>query len=282
MASLRVFVSHSHKDNDWCDGFVAELKNNNLDIWYDQEGLYVGAQWVKTLEQELQDRDVYVIVLTPNSWASQWVQSELSLALGQHKQIIGVIHKPTQVSGFLTNYQLLDVSRLDSRQAAQLVAASLSGAKPTAIPRTPSLPTSQVAAGTSGIDISGEWVWQRPGLYDASDKNEVRVFLGQVGTKVTGSGTEVYISGDFTGTPHYLTIDGSIDGITVKLKLAEVGDNDRYRELTLTYILHSGIMKGESVLFRRKEGMFTKDKFVAHQFSGAVVKEDVTAKRPGH
>jgi hypothetical protein len=94
MASLRVFLSHSHKDNSWCDGFVAELKNNSLDVWYDREGLYVGSQWVKTLEKELQERDIYLIVLTPDSWASQWVQSELSLALGQRKHIIGVQLSP--------------------------------------------------------------------------------------------------------------------------------------------------------------------------------------------
>lgn len=41
---LRVFLSHSHKDNGWCDGFVEELKNNNLDVWYDREGLYIGSQ----------------------------------------------------------------------------------------------------------------------------------------------------------------------------------------------------------------------------------------------
>src|ERR1051326_4738157 len=128
MAALRVFLSHSHQDNGWCDGFVAELKHAGLDVWYDREGLYVGAQWVQTLEQELQERDIYLIVLTPDAWASQWVRDELSLALGQRKHILGVLCKPTRVSGFLTTYQLLDVTRLTARQAAQKVTQALSGA----------------------------------------------------------------------------------------------------------------------------------------------------------
>lgn len=125
MSDLRVFLSHSSKDNDWCDEFVAELKNNNLDVWYDRAGLYVGDQWVPSIERELQGREIFLIVLTPDSWASQWVQRELQLALGQQKQILSVLCKPTQVSGFITSYQHLDATHLGARQAAQAVIAAL-------------------------------------------------------------------------------------------------------------------------------------------------------------
>lgn len=213
MASSRVFVSHSHKDNSWCEGFVAGLKHNGLDVWYDREGLYVGAEWVKTLEKELQGRDTYLIVLTPDSWASEWVQRELSLALGQRKQIIGVICKPTQVSGFITNYQLLDVTQTGAWEAAQLVAAALSGVKSTSSPRQASQQTPQVAIGTSQIDVSGEW----------TESGGFHLYLSQIDTKITGAGERnMGIEGI---QPTNLTITGSLNSADLRLKAKRVKGN---------------------------------------------------------
>jgi hypothetical protein len=195
MAALRVFLSHSHKDNAWCDGFVAELKHYGLDVWYDREGLYVGAQWVQTLEKELQERDIYLIVVTPDAWTSQWVRDELSLALGQRKHILGVLCKPTRVSGFLTNYQLLDVIRLTARQAAQKVTQALTGSPPVAQERKPFAPPQgtfsplpQVAAGQAVTEVSGTWKVVSMSGESLHFKGMV-LQLAQVETSITGRGT---------------------------------------------------------------------------------------------
>jgi hypothetical protein len=127
MALPRIFLSHSHKDYQWCEQLVDALQRTGFDVWFDKQGLYVGALWVKKLEDELQHRDVFLIVLTPDSWASEWVQEELSLALGLRKQIMGIIHKGTTVSGFITNRQLLDAVGKTAEQAAGQIATVLGG-----------------------------------------------------------------------------------------------------------------------------------------------------------
>lgn len=99
--ALRVFVSHSHKDAAWCDPFVDALASYGIDIWYDRQSLRAGAQWVRTIEDELSTCDVFLVVLTPESWASDWVREELALAFASKKRIIGIMQMPTQVSGFI-------------------------------------------------------------------------------------------------------------------------------------------------------------------------------------
>lgn len=125
MPTLRVFVSHSSKDSPWCTQFVEALTHLGLDVWFDQKGLYVGDKWVDKLEEELQSRDIFLIVLTPDSWSSEWVKKELRLALALHKRILGVIHKATPVSGFITTYQLLDAVGTTAPQAAAQVGLAL-------------------------------------------------------------------------------------------------------------------------------------------------------------
>jgi TIR domain-containing protein len=99
MANTRLFVSHSTQDNAWCRELVAALKAAGYDIWYDEQGLTGGAVWIETLQREVQARDVFVFVLTPDSWASPWCQEELRLALSTQRTILPVMLKQTPVEG---------------------------------------------------------------------------------------------------------------------------------------------------------------------------------------
>ncbi len=127
MPATRLFVSHSSQDNDWCRPFVAALTtaDPSLDVWYDEHGLSGGSAWVQTLQQELQARDVVVLILTPDSLASQWVQEEMQLALATRRTILPVMHKPSNLSGFLLTRQWVDVVDLAPEDAARKVLTAL-------------------------------------------------------------------------------------------------------------------------------------------------------------
>lgn len=125
MPSTRIFVSHSTQDNLWCRPFVETLKSNGFDVWYDEQGLRGGAAWVETLQREVQGRDVLVLVLSPDSWASQWVQEEVQLAIATRRTILPVMHKATNVEGFLLTRQWIDAVELDPVTAAQRATGAL-------------------------------------------------------------------------------------------------------------------------------------------------------------
>jgi toxoflavin biosynthesis protein ToxD len=119
---VRIFVSHSHQDNEWCREFIAVLQAAGWDVWYDEKGLGAGAEWVATIQREVQARDIFLLVLTPDGWDSRWVQEELNLALATHKRIIPVVHKQTQARGFLLTRQWVDVVGMPGAEAARHVA----------------------------------------------------------------------------------------------------------------------------------------------------------------
>lgn len=125
-----IFVSHSHLDNTWCHEFVDALKTFGLDCWFDEKGLSGGAVWLKTIEDELQRRDIFLIVLSPVAWQSEWVQQEIMLALTTKRHIIPVLHQPTQVSGFITSYQWVNVVGQTGRAAAQAVREAVNAFMP--------------------------------------------------------------------------------------------------------------------------------------------------------
>jgi formylglycine-generating enzyme required for sulfatase activity len=76
----RVFVSHSHADNEYCRAYVAGLRTRGYVVWYDEHNLGWGAIR-STIESELQKSQHFVAILSPASVASQWVNAEIDAAL---------------------------------------------------------------------------------------------------------------------------------------------------------------------------------------------------------
>jgi formylglycine-generating enzyme required for sulfatase activity len=136
MGATTVFISHSSQDNEWCRPFVAALQSSGLDVWYDEQGLTGGSAWVTALQREAQTRDVFVLVVTPDSLASQWCQEEIQLALATRRTLLPVLRKPTKVDGFLLTRQWIDATDATPEVTAQrVVAALLHGALPVEVKR---------------------------------------------------------------------------------------------------------------------------------------------------
>jgi ABC-type transport system substrate-binding protein len=72
-----VFVSHAHADNERCDAFVEALRARGVDVWYDRSNLQAGHSLSGDIQQELESRLVFVLLATPASLESYWVQAEL-------------------------------------------------------------------------------------------------------------------------------------------------------------------------------------------------------------
>jgi hypothetical protein len=123
-AGLRVFISHSSKDNNFGAKLAADLRaklGHLSDVFYDsdghpeddyQDGLLGGDKWVERLEHELTARDVFVVILSPQALASRRVKMEIYTALAQelgskglNKTFVPIVHETTEAGAFLSHYQ---------------------------------------------------------------------------------------------------------------------------------------------------------------------------------
>ncbi|HEU5437735.1 MAG TPA: SUMF1/EgtB/PvdO family nonheme iron enzyme [Ktedonobacterales bacterium] len=80
----RIFVSHSHEDNDYCRAFIAALRGalgGDDAVWYDEHNLGWG-NIRRTIERELEQRQHFVAILSPAAVESPWVNDEIDAALG--------------------------------------------------------------------------------------------------------------------------------------------------------------------------------------------------------
>lgn len=139
MAQTRIFISHSSQDDSWCRPFADALTAVGYDVWYDQAGLTGGAAWVEAIQREVQARDVFLVVLTPEALDSPWVRDELQLAIATRRRVLPILLRNCQVDGFLLTTQWVTVIGEEPAVAARsaiiaIEAPPASGRTPTTAP----------------------------------------------------------------------------------------------------------------------------------------------------
>ena len=79
---LQVFLSHSSLDKErFAVGFAERLRENGVDVWFDDWELRPGDSLVdRIFAHGLENADVFVVVLSTNSIDSKWVKEELNNA----------------------------------------------------------------------------------------------------------------------------------------------------------------------------------------------------------
>ena len=85
-----IFISYSHKDTTYAHGLAEHLRNMSFDTWID-ERLDYGSQWPHEIQRQLDSCDAFILIMTPRSFASDWVQSELQRAKRKLKPIFPLL-----------------------------------------------------------------------------------------------------------------------------------------------------------------------------------------------
>jgi hypothetical protein len=114
---LRIFVSHSHKDEKAVDRIVKRLEADGHEVWIDRLHLQPGDNFQRKILEGLDEADVLIVVLSENSFRSEWVQHEFStIALQQEiskreRRIIPIRIDEVSVPSYLAHLWYLDLSQ---------------------------------------------------------------------------------------------------------------------------------------------------------------------------
>jgi hypothetical protein len=123
----RVFVSHSHVDNEFGLRLIADLRRDlgsEDAVWYDVSGgLHGGDAWWRRIVAEITAREVFLVVLSPDAVASKWVEDEIDLAWQQkNKSKTGKLIVPVL-------YRMCNVrADLETRHMVSFIAPKVYGA----------------------------------------------------------------------------------------------------------------------------------------------------------
>ncbi len=114
MMQHHVFVSYSRKDADIMRRIYADMQAAELLVWTD-ESLVPGTEsWKNAIENAIQNAGSVVVILSPDSKQSIWVERELDYARACGLPIIPVLARgDTEVSAI--PFELINAQRVDIR-----------------------------------------------------------------------------------------------------------------------------------------------------------------------
>ena len=168
----KVFVSHSSKDREFVEReIVSLLENHGIDTWYSTEDINTADEWHDRITSGLEACEWFLLVLSPNSIASEWVKDETHWAIDARKgRIVPVVIDECDSKKLhirLGRIQHLNFREVSGKSKSRLLAVwqkRYQGPEESATPASPSrarLPEPEEkllwAASYSGMALLGYW-----------------------------------------------------------------------------------------------------------------------------
>ena len=103
-----IFISYSHKDMDYAYRLTETLQASGFQTWIDTR-LDYGSQWPREIQKRLDSCDAFILLMTPRSFDSDWVQSELQRAKRKGRPIFPLLLEGDETWLSVESTQFYDV-----------------------------------------------------------------------------------------------------------------------------------------------------------------------------
>ena len=110
-----IFISYSHQDSRTAKELLSRLKGVQVSGWQDQADIATGDAISTVLRERLRKSNAILVLISPASLRSRWVEFEVSAGQALGKTIIPVIIGGEGVENDLPSY-IADVTYIDARE----------------------------------------------------------------------------------------------------------------------------------------------------------------------
>jgi hypothetical protein len=111
----RFFISHAKEDGDFAENLKFRLEKEGFIGWIDIDVLEAGVDWRKEIDDAILKSRGLILVLSPDSKASEYVTYEWAFALGSGRSLVPLMLKDTPVHPRLEIFQYLDFTNRRAR-----------------------------------------------------------------------------------------------------------------------------------------------------------------------
>ena len=101
---MKIFLSYSRDDaGNFAKHIHKYLRDNGYDVFIDVNSITIGEPWADSIEKNISECDIFVIIVTPDSLKSNYVENEVLQAQKQNKIIVPCIHERVEYSNIKWN-----------------------------------------------------------------------------------------------------------------------------------------------------------------------------------
>lgn len=130
-----IFTSYSRKDLDYAMKLKDWLVGQGFDVWIDQERIEIGRKWRREIEIAIKDCDIFLLIMSPDSETSEYVEEEIDFARTLKKPILPILIRGDHWTRMgISSVQQVDLrhNRLPEPDFYHTLIQYVNGEKPTA------------------------------------------------------------------------------------------------------------------------------------------------------
>ncbi len=114
--NYRVFISYSHKDKEKVSLLASYISRLGINTWVDVKEMIAGQVIIEEISKAIEQTDIYIICLSPDSINSTWVMHELNTALTleatkKKPNVIPILLSATEIPVVLRGRLYLDMTK---------------------------------------------------------------------------------------------------------------------------------------------------------------------------
>ena len=94
-----MFVSYSRRDGEFVRGLAADLESRGKSVWIDTQGIGDGEVFPDAIRRAIEQSDAFVFVITPESVASPYCETEVEYAQQLQKRVVPVLREMVEDDG---------------------------------------------------------------------------------------------------------------------------------------------------------------------------------------
>jgi len=115
----RTFISYSRTNKDFALKLSKELRTSGFNIWLDLLDIPTGSRWDDEVEKALESCEIFMVILTPASSASDNVKDEIGYAIDTGKHILPVLLENAKVPLRLRRFQYVDFTSKSYKEGVE-------------------------------------------------------------------------------------------------------------------------------------------------------------------
>jgi hypothetical protein len=104
----RLFISYSREDEIFARLLACDISQQGADVWIDVEKIPAGRKWKTVIREGLNHSNAMLVIMTPESIASEPVQSEWKSFIRAKKLIIPILWRAVEVPEQLARFQYIN------------------------------------------------------------------------------------------------------------------------------------------------------------------------------
>ena len=122
--SINIFISYARTDMKFVDQLEEDLRMRGFGTWVDRRKLEGGRNWLNDIQQAIEQCQILLVALSPDSVKSEYVLMEYRYAARMGKLVIPMQYRPCpKVPIDLNNIQWIDFTQLYSKGLNDLLTA---------------------------------------------------------------------------------------------------------------------------------------------------------------